>query len=372
MATLKDHIVANDSNSNRVAEAIFLYAGEENKLKINNPRESNRDEYNIKLKLDYYQGIAKEYSRTKNKMEKYSLQFVRREIKKLKAKLNPTLFNRVYYSDVSEALKALFRSKDNPVTHYETAIKKLDKELVQNHNLQFLSSELKKVGFNVEMEGSLKRMINQNLPEFHLRYADVENRNAHYVVHFKKIPETDLYYFEKFDAISRPSLDSLLNGDVNCQRQTFHVHDNLKINAAEAERLVNGKAIFRRVNGNDAWLMRDNLSMRDQLKFVEFDLESKLLKLPIKEKEDANKYQAVIATLKNGKTKEVTLIINDAPVKYMLEAAPDKNEVYVLDKDKVLVDTDKLLTNQQTAKSVWKTVTNQEVNQNHKKRNKVG
>ncbi len=372
MATLKKSFEANVPNSNRVSDAIFLYAEEENKLKISNPRESNRDEYNIQLKLDYYQGIAKEYRKTKNKVEKQSLLFVRHEIRRLKAKLNPALFNRIYYSDAAETIKSWLRSKNDPVNYYQNAIKKIDKELIQNHNLQYLSSELKKVGFNVEMEASLKRMINQNLPEFHLRYADLENRNAHYVVHFKKIPQTDLYYFEKFDAIARPSLDALLSGDVNCPRQTFHVHDNLKLNASEAERLVNGKAVYRRVNGKDVWLMKDDLSMGHPLKIIEFDLEGALLQLPIKEREDANKYQAVIAALKNGKTKEVTLTMNATELKYTLEAAPEKFSVTILDRDGQAIQMENQLSSQQAATAVWKVVNEQNVEHSHKKRQQVG
>lgn len=371
MARIKDHIAANEPNQNRVAEAIFLYAEEENKLKINNPLESKQNEYNIRLKLDYYQGIAKEYRKTKNKLEISSLLFVRHEIRKLKAKLKPTLFNRLYYSDISEIFKNWIRGKGDPVSYYQKATITLDKQLTQNHNLQFLSSELKKVGFNSEMEANLKRMINQNLPEFHLRYADVENRNAHYVLHFKKIPQTDLYYFEKFDAIARPSLDSLLTGSVNCPRQSFYVHDALKINAGEADRLVNGKAVYRRINGKDEWLMKDTLAMKDQLKIIEFDLEGALNHLPIKERNEPNKYQAIVASLKNGKTKEATLLINDIPVKYHLEAVPDKNTVYVLDQDKRLVNMEGLLTPQQKATIVWKVVNEQDQKQNYSKKQKV-
>jgi hypothetical protein len=348
MAHLKNQFIP--ENSNRVEEAILLYAEQDAKLKINNPALARNDAYDIELKLNQYRSIVIEFRKSKNPQEKQALKYIRHEIRKLDAKLKPTWFNRFFYSDLIEEIKGRIRSENDPVNYYQRATGNLQKELLRQHNLKNLSAELKKAGFTFEMEGSLKRMIGLNLPEFHLRYADIENPDAHYVVHFKKIPKTDLYYFEKFDAIARPSLDALLNNDPSSCRQTFYVNDELKINAKEAANLVNGKGVCRFLDGEDRWLMLD--SETNQLIDVPFNLEEKLSSLPIKEREDVNKYQAIIDAIKRGGKKEVTLTINDKPVKYTIQAAPSQDTVYVFDKSNRLVDLGLMVNVQQSTKSL--------------------
>jgi hypothetical protein len=96
------------------------------------------------------------------------------------------------------------------------------------------------------MDGALKRMMDQGLPQFHLPYTDLQNKDSYFVLHFNKFPGTDQYYFEKFEAVTRPSLDSLLNQDKNCQRYTFsQVGGGMRFSAQEADRIVNGKCVFK-------------------------------------------------------------------------------------------------------------------------------
>lgn len=350
---------------NRVAEAIMLFAEQDAKLKINNPVLASQDTRDLILMLNQYRSIETEFRRTKNHLERMALKFVRYEIKKLKAKIEPTWFNKIYYSEFAEKVKAAIRGENNPITYYQKTCSNIVKELTQQHNLQNLTAELKKSGFNLEMEGSLKRMISLNLPEFHLRYADIENPNAHYVLHFKKIPDTDLYYFQKFDAVARPSLDALLNRDPSCCKKTFHLNSEVKITAQESGNLVNGKSVCRFLDGEERWIMIDRETNR--LIEVPYNLEKNLSRLPIKEREDINKYQAAIDTLKKGGKKEITLLINEKPVKYLIEAAPWENTVYVFDKGNRLVDIDLIVNSQQTTKNLVHLINEEKITHSHKK-----
>jgi hypothetical protein len=371
MARLQDHF--SSQNSNRVAEAIFLYAEQETQLKISNPIESRRDNYDVELKINYYKSILREYRKTKDRLEKNALRYVRHEIRRLQGQLKPNLFNRIYYSDIAELLKTWMRGEKDPVSYYQKAIREMERERIQNYNVQSLSTQLKKAGFNLEMEGALKRMVAQNFQQFHLRYADVENPNAHYVVHFEKIPQTNLYYFKKFEAVSRPSLEALLNNDINCQRQTFFVHDEYKVNASEAAALVNGRSVCKTIDGEQQWLMLDRVSMRnDQYLTMRFDLEKALLNLPIKERENPAKYQTIISALQKGQRKEVTLLINNNSMKFALQAEPRRKAVDVLDQNNRWVDWERLLNLRETTKAVFQKVNDQELNLNQRQGQRIG
>jgi len=206
---------------------------------------------------------------------------------------------------------------------------------------------LKKAGFPVEMEAQLRKMVNQDYPQFHFRYNDMNNPDAHYVLHIKKVPETGLYHFDRFEAIKLVSLDAVINKDMTCPRHTFSLYDGMPMNATEAAKLINGKSICKSIDGKETWLTLD-LTGHSQRSYqsMSFNLEKALSNLPIMERQKPLEYQKVIEALKAGRKKEVTLVINDTPVKYLIEAAPQRKTVDVLDQDGHLVDTSRLLKGQ--------------------------
>ena len=344
MARLQKNI--NPVNSDRVADSIFEYAAQDAKLKLYSPLQTSRED--IVLKLSHYSNIYSAFRKTASGQEKDSLKYLRFEMARLNAKLNPNFFNRFFYSEIADSIRELFRGKSDPVAYFQKEIQQIEKDILQEHNVQSLSASMKKMGFQVEMEAQLRKMINHDFPQFHFRYNDATNPDAHYVLHFEKIPDTGLYYFESFEAIKLVSLDAVLNKDMSCPRHKFHLQDGVQMNASESAKLVNGKSICKSIDGKETWLVLDSLGSRFQRPYqsVSFNLEKALSNLPIKEKQNPSEYQKVIEALKAGRKKEVTLVINNAPVKYYIEASPPSNTVYVLDKAGHLVDTNRLLKGQ--------------------------
>jgi hypothetical protein len=339
-----DHINNNNGQSNRVFDALRLYAEQEAQFKIFHPV-GGHDLHATALKLVHYTHIKNTYRKRPNNDEKQSLRFVRSEIANLKARLNPTLLNRILYSNIGNIVRNYIKRRHKLVTAHRKPLNTIQKTLIQENNLQSLNESLKKAGFNYQMDGTLKKMMDQGFPQFHLPYADTQNKNSYFVLHFNKLPGTDQYYFEKFEAVARPTLDSLLNRDTTCQRHTFsQIGNEERFTASEADRLVNGKHIYKNRQGKDSWLSLNPISK--QLNSISFNIEKALAKLPITIKKDTAQYDSLLQSLKNGKSKEVSLLINGQSIKYTLEAAPDRKAIDVLDRNGVLVDSNKLFSGQ--------------------------
>lgn len=335
-----DQINSNNGQSNRVFDALLLYAEKEAQFNILNPV-GGRDLHAAALKLLHYTHIKNAYRKKANKSEKQSLRYVRAEIAKLKARLNPTLLNRILYSNAVNIIRNFLKRRTRLFAAHSKPLAAKQKTLIQEDNLQSLNESLKKAGFKFQIDGALKKNMDQGFPQFHLPYADPQNKDAYYILHFNKLPGTDQYYFEKFDAIARPSLDALLNEDGNAQRLTFSMvsKDELFNNASQAGRLVNGKWIC---GPNDDWYGLGYIGYNTELQKAHFNIEKELSKLPLAIKGDSVKYDLLLKDLKDGKMKEVTLLINDKPVKYKLEACPYRNTIDVLNNNGELVDTAKL------------------------------
>jgi hypothetical protein len=327
--------------SNRVADAIYLYAEQEAQLKISNPLMATKDKFAIELKHQHYNNIYKAFQKKPNRYEKLSLRYLKHEIAKMNASLQPTLFNKILYSRPGNTIRNFINGYNLAYARHNSTIKNVQRELIQNNNLQQLSTSMKKAGFNFEMEGPLKKMIEQDSPDFHLRYSDINSRNAHFVLHFKKIQHTDTYYFEKFDAISSPTLEALLNDDSSTLRKTFHLLDKPDFTSKEAASMVNGKSICKTIDGIDTWI-----SIEPAIRFGEsagfskhyFDLEKELKKLTIKGADNPNFFAKLVNALKSGSSKEVTIIIKDRPIACFLEANPTRQAVYITDKSNKPVD----------------------------------
>ncbi len=332
-----------DGSSNRVADAIIQYAEQEAQLYISNPLEGRRDLRDIELKLQYYNNVYNRFRRNATSDEKVSLHFMRHEMGKMRARLNPTMLNQILYSPVGNRIRNFINGNNLLYAKLNKKIKEIRADLVKEHNLQALSSSVKQAGFKIEIEGALKKMIDQDFPASHIRYADVHYPKTDFVLHFQKVPDTDLYYFEKFDAISRPTLESLLSNDPSCRRHTFSLLDQTLFTAGEAANLLNGKCVCKNMEGKESWLMLDatNQNQQQPFKRISFNLEKALDRLPINL--NSSQYQALLQTLKAGNSKEVSININNNPVKYIIEAAPNRKTIDVLDRNGQLVDINKIL-----------------------------
>jgi len=341
---MKRGINDNTGYSNRVLDALRVYAEQDAQLKIANPRGHSSDRSDLQLKYLHYRNIYKAFKKGANREEKKTLRYVRHERNKLRAKLRPSLFRRVRYSRIVDVMAGFLIGRYGMYKWHNQTLQNDQKGLLRTHNLSNLQDSIKKAGFNNSMEGPLQKMVDLNLPEFHLRYNDpLHCKNTDYVLHFKKIPKSDIYYFEKFDATARPTLQSVLNNDSSSVRQSFSLLDNMNVTAREAANLVSGRPIYKELNGKETWLYLDTTRRNDlqnySYKTYNFDLEKALSKLPIKQMGIPGQRSTLLQELKVGNSREVTITKNGQPLKYTIEAAPNIKAINIFDSNNRLQDT---------------------------------
>ena len=102
-------------------------------------------------------------------------------------------------------------------------------------------------------------MVGQNVQNFHVRYIDLPNRTADFVLHFKKLPATDIYFLEKFDARSAIPLTPKFKKTESCIEHSFHTNEHPTFSAKEAASLVNGKAVCKEIDGKETWMSLNNV-----------------------------------------------------------------------------------------------------------------
>jgi hypothetical protein len=333
----------NTGYSNRALDALRVYAEQDAQLKIANPRGHLTDRSALQLKYLHYTNIYRAFKKGANREEKKTLRYIQHERAKLRTKLRPNLVRRVRYSRIVDVMAGFLIGRYSMYKWHNETLQNDQKDLLRTHNLINLQDSIKKAGFNISTEGPLKKMIDLNLPEFHLRYNDpLHCKNTDYVLHFKKIPGSDIYYFDKFDAAARPTLQSVLNNDSSSLRQSFSLFDSMNITAREAANLVNGRPISKEMNGKETWLYLD-IARRNDLqnypyKTFTFDLEKALAKLPIKQYENPGQRSTLLQELKAGNSREVTMTRNGQSIKYTIEAAPNIKTVNIFDSYKRLQD----------------------------------
>ena len=266
---------------NKVVEALMDYHEQETRYMLGNPLAATGDRAAIAMQAQYYGSIYDNFKRHATGEEKKSLVFVKNEIKRLRAELQPNrlikLWHRPIFSRVRYWLKGTLDLHRRHRNHLAAA----ERTMTQQHNVSLLAKAAKNQGFKQSLEGPFQRMVALNQPEFYLRHFEISQPDTDYVLHCKKIPGTEIYHLAGFQAISRPSNEALAAGQAESIRHDFQIGDRLNCNAFEAAALVNKRAISRR--DNDWWFL-DMTRLNDTFPFRNkfFDLLKAIEDLPVK------------------------------------------------------------------------------------------
>ncbi len=334
---------------NRVNTALFLYAEQEAQLKISNPARYATDQQATALKWQFYNNIyqAHKHSKDATPEEKLSLRYVRHEMAKIQAALRPSALNRLLYSRPVNAIRNFANGNNLWYREIHREARAIQQDILFAHNLDTLKQHLKQAGFSLNLDNVLERMLKQDFPTFHIRYADpLRQKDADFTLHFSKIPGTGQYYLQRFDASSRPSLQALLKNEPIQARRSFSLDDKKVFTATEAANLVNGKAVCKEIDGKEQWIMLNNtkgISRENEYHVMKFNLDKALEQLPILELNDRGKAAKLIEGLKTGDVKEVTMLLNGLHQKISLQAAPQHKTVFMKGKNGEYLDKDKIL-----------------------------
>ena len=314
---------------NRILDAIYTYAEQEAHVKITNPLAYDK-KYNAALKLEYYSALLKA-TKKRTKEEKISAKYVRHEIRQLKSTTRGYLPQRLLYSRPVDTVTKFLKGNYKKYKAIGGDIQKLQKQKIEEYNFSYLTNELQQRGFTFSMEGTLKKMLSSGMNKFHFRYADILNSNTDYVLFFEKIAGTELYHFKKYDAISRPSLNGVLDRQVEPIRHSF----TEDFNARQASALVNQKAVFIDSGQGGNWVSLDfnnrGANGEAQIRSHDFNIEAALKALPVQPSLTSSATAKLLNSLKNGLRKEITLLQGETPVKVMVEASPQTATLKLFD-----------------------------------------
>jgi|GEM_PF-2374916 len=219
-----------------------------------------------------------------------------------------------------------------PKYEQEAIIKPLNETImaVNENNLAYNKNLLEKLGFGKALHDPLEKFIIQQQPEIKLSHeAQHFKDNVEYTLHFRKSDQTDMYFFNRYEA-------TLKNSDEAFNRtQSFQVRNGNNVTAQEAFNLVSGRSVNKELftaSGDryEAWLKLD-FSQKDKYGNYEvqqfhqnynYDLDKALNKFPIKELADADQKAQLTASLKKGNMQQVTMDVDGKATKFYIEANP--------------------------------------------------
>jgi hypothetical protein len=309
---------------NAVLDAILLHTEPEGKYKSDNPAVQKNDPYLLVLRKSSFDSILQRYGKQKglSPKEKSTRRYLRHEVRKMDAKFNPTRLKRFLFNPAINWLVNTILGDRARYAAHDRLLSTVEKTAFQDNNLRQVKESLKETGLTHDLEGPLKKRISHDLSEFHFRHSEPGCLHADFVLHFKKLPNSDAYYFERFDAISRPTLDSVLKNEASSRRHSFSRTEKLKFSAQEASSIVNGLPIAKEKNGQEMWFALDPYELRG----VVFDLGKELAKWPIKEMQNEVQALILINNLKHGIDRKVTMMYPDGTEeKFQIKAnAADK------------------------------------------------
>jgi len=330
----------NNQQFDRVLDALLMQAEQEATQRTRNPALRRDDPYLLGLRQAQYQSILDGYRHRDDltREEKRGLIYVRTQLRRLNARLRPNLLNRIRYLRPVNWIFNWVRGRAALVEGYNTHLQEEDRRTVQQQNAQRLSEEMKKAGFKVSLDAPLKRAIAQDRPYFNLPYAASDDAKTDYVLHFRKLPGTDAYYLDNFDASTKPTPQEVLRGNPII-RQNFSLIDGYSLSAQEAASIIRQIPVARNIDGQEKWLITDSVGER---RWVDFDLKEALNRFPIRELKEPPRLQALLSALQSGIPRDVTFRRNNQTHELRVQIDPWAQSLIFKDQNGNIVDADRI------------------------------
>lgn len=201
-------------------------------------------------------------------------------------------------------------------------------------NLSFLKDGLKYMGFGDKLNVELENQIKQQPTEFKLNLQgefkrDGVTEKVDYKLDFKKSDQTDMYFFNRYNA-------TLKNDDSSLEKsQTFYVTKNSGITAKEAYNLLSGRSVNKDLTNKEgqpynAWVQldftekdkNDNFKLKQFTQGYGYDLLATVGRYPIKELGGNDDKEKLIKGLEKGNLQPVTFIKEGREEKMFVAANP--------------------------------------------------
>ncbi|MEO6549096.1 MAG: hypothetical protein ABIN94_13915 [Ferruginibacter sp.] len=220
----------------------------------------------------------------------------------------------------------------------------LKTNVMNNENFQYLSDNLKYMGFGENLKADLEKNLNEGKADFQLQYkAEINKKPFEVTMNFRKSDTTDMYFFNNYHA-------SLEKNNGEKAEQTFYLNKGKGVTGKEAFNLLDGRSVHKDLVTKEgqpykAWMQLDfenkdknnNFEVKQFHENYGFDLKAAVEKFPITELKEADKEKALMQSLQKGNVQSVTIEKDGSSHKMFIEADPQFKKVNLYDSNMKLV-----------------------------------
>lgn len=210
---------------------------------------------------------------------------------------------------------------------------------MNQQNLDYLKENLRYMGFGDKLHADLEKNVQQGFPEFVLKtQSEFSSKKMDTVLLFKRSDQSDMYFFNRFDAHLHHRNDS--SKDV---QQSFYLNKGHGVTLKEAFNLLDGRAVLKELSGKEvkykAWIQLDfkekeengNYKTKQYHQNYGYDLEASLKTFPIRELQNEQQKERLLLSLQKGNVQSVTMTSGGREQMLFVEANPQYKTITVYD-----------------------------------------
>lgn len=230
----------------------------------------------------------------------------------------------------------------------ETLLNHSKTYFMNQQNLDYLKDNLRLMGFGDKLHSDLEKNIQQGFPEFVLKMqSEFSGKNMDTALSFKKSDQSDMYFFNRFDAHLHHRNDA--SKDV---QQTFYLNKGHGVTLKEAFNLLEGRAVHKELSGKEgkfnAWIQLDfkekeengNYKTKQYHQNYGYNLEASLKAFPIKELGNEQQRERLLMSLQKGNVQSVTMTAGGRDQMFFVEANPQYKTITVYDAHMKMLNKD--------------------------------
>ena len=250
--------------------------------------------------------------------------------------------NGLYNKDGSAFTDALIEH----IEHQQLSLfnSQLKTNVMNNENFQYLTNNIKYMGFGENLKTELEKNMNEGKAEFQLHYkAEINKKPFEATLNFRKSDSSDMYFFNNYHASLEKSTGEKMD-------QTFYLNKGKGITSKEAFNLLDGRAVHKDLVTKEgqpykAWMQLDqgnkdknnNFEVKQYHENYGFDLKTAVGKLAIADLKEPEKEKALMQSLEKGNVQSVTIEKDGNNHKMFIEADPQYKKINLYDSQMKMV-----------------------------------
>jgi len=225
----------------------------------------------------------------------------------------------------------------------------LKTNVMNNENFQYLSDNLKYMGFGENLKPELEKNLKEGKGEFQLHYkAEINKKPFEVTMNFRKSDTSDMYFFNNYHA-------ALEKANGQKEEQTFYLNKGKGVTGKEAFNLLDGRSVHKDLVTREgqpykAWIQLDfenkdknnNSEVKQFHENYGFDLKAAVEKFAITELKEPDKEKALMQSLQKGNVQSVSIEKDGSNHKMFIEADPQFKKVNLYDSNMKMVAKESL------------------------------